>query len=219
VDNAEAERILLEGAGRLGLALEPAAAAKLVRLGEELLKWNRKVNLTAITQEAEVLEKHFLDSLAVLPELGPARSLLDLGAGAGFPGLPLKVARPGLEVTLVDAVAKKVGFMKHAIALLGLAPGARAVHARAEGSPDLEGLPRAEAVVARALAEPGRWLVLAAPYTLPGGRVLAMLSRPLEAAEAGRQAEAAGLRLVSQRSYRLPFGGDPRAVALFTRDG
>ncbi|MHB8875899.1 MAG: 16S rRNA (guanine(527)-N(7))-methyltransferase RsmG [Myxococcaceae bacterium] len=219
MDNVGAARILQEGAEKLGIVLSDEAAGRLVRLGEELLRWNQKVNLTAITRPDEVLEKHFLDSLAVLPELAPARSLLDLGAGAGFPGLPLKVARPDLEVTLVDAVAKKVGFMKHAIALLGLSPGARAVHARAEGRPREEGLPQAEAVVARALADPARWLALAAPYALPGGRVLAMLARPLGPEEAQRQAAAAGLRFLFERTYALPFCGDPRAVAVFAREG
>src|SRR5688572_25375968 len=118
----------------------------------ELLEWNAKVNLTAITEHAEVLEKHFLDSLAVLPEVEGAASLLDLGAGAGFPGLPLKIARPALAMTLVDAVGKKVGFLKATIAALGLKE-ARGLHARAEGHPEKEGIPRAELLIARAFMD------------------------------------------------------------------
>ena len=118
----------------------------------ELIKWNAKVNLTAITAPEEVLEKHFLDSLAVLPEVEGAASLLDLGAGAGFPGLPLKLARPWMAVTLVDAVGKKVGFLKAAIAALGLKE-ARGLHARAEGKPEAEGMPRAELLIARAFRD------------------------------------------------------------------
>jgi 16S rRNA (guanine527-N7)-methyltransferase len=219
VDNAELERALRQGAAALGVALTDEAASRLLRLAAELLRWSEKVNLTAITEPGEVVEKHLLDSLAVAPELEGTRSLLDLGAGAGFPGLPLKILRPELQVTLVDSVAKKVGFIKHAIAQLGLAPGARAVHQRAGGQPEREGLPRAEAVVSRALMEVGPWLGLAGAYLAPAGTVLAMLGRTPEEAELAATAAGAGFRLESLRRYALPFSGAPRAVARFVRDG
>jgi 16S rRNA (guanine527-N7)-methyltransferase len=181
----------------------------------ELIKWNAKVNLTAITAPEEVLEKHFLDSLAVLPEVEGAASLLDLGAGAGFPGLPLKIARPALGVTLVDAVGKKVGFLKAAIAALGLKE-ARGLHARAEGNPEKEGIPRAELLIARAFMDLPDWLDLAPAYVLPGGRVVAMLGKAQPDAELRARAEERGLRFVSARQYRLPFSGAERQVAVFS---
>src|SRR5262249_27872914 len=99
-----------------------------------LLKWNDKINLTAITAPEEIVEKHFLDSLALIPALSlwwPAQNvsretfsegltLLDIGAGGGFPGLPLKIALPSLRVTLVDSVKKKCDFIKEVIRALGL---------------------------------------------------------------------------------------------------
>ncbi len=217
MDNREFEAWLAEGARAMGLSLTAGIEERLWRLKEELLRWNARVNLTAITAPEEVLEKHFLDSLAVLPEVAGAASLLDLGAGAGFPGLPLKLALPMLEVTLVDAVAKKVGFLKHAIATLGLAPGARALHLRAEGRPDEEGLPRAEVVISRALMEFGAWATLGESYLAPGGRLVAMLGQPLPREEAEHLAAASGLALIGAREYRLPFSGASRQVLVAAR--
>jgi 16S rRNA (guanine527-N7)-methyltransferase len=182
----------------------------------ELLKWNAKVNLTAITAPEEVLEKHFLDSLAVLPEVEGAASLLDLGAGAGFPGLPLKIARPELSVTLVDAVGKKVGFLKAAIAALGL-KDARGLHARAEGKPESEGIPRAEVLIARAFMDLPDWLNLAPAYVLPGGRVVAMLGKAWPESELRARAAERNLSLSSSRQYRLPFSGAERQIAVFSQ--
>jgi 16S rRNA (guanine527-N7)-methyltransferase len=218
VDNASWERQLLDGLARMGLGVElpPEWASGCARYKDELLRWNARVNLTAITAPGEVAEKHFLDSVAALPEVAGARTLLDVGAGAGFPGLPLKLALPGLEVTMVDAVAKKVGFLKHVAAQLQLR-GVRAVHGRAEGHRAEEGLPAAERVIARAFTDLDGWLALAPSYLADGGRVVAMLGRAPSSAEMEGAAGRHGLRLVSERRYALPFSGDPRAVAVFER--
>ncbi len=210
------ERRLEMGAERLDLALPEGWVVQAGRYRDELLRWNARVNLTAITAEAEVAEKHFLDSLAAWPEVRGARSLLDIGAGAGFPGIPLKLAEPGLEVTLVDAVAKKVGFLKHLLAQLGV-KGARAVHLRVEGDAASEGLPRCERVIARAFTDVDAWLALAPAYLAEGGKVVAMLGRAPERVELDAVAARHGMRCVSDRRYALPFSGDPRAVAVFER--
>lgn len=215
MDNGAGFEAISAGLRALEIPLADDRIALLLRFRDELLKWNRRVNLTAITDPREVLEKHFLDSLAILPELGSAKSVLDIGAGAGFPGIPLKIARPELDVTLVDTVGKKVAFMKNAVAALGLIPGARAVHARAEGLPEKEGLPRAEVVLSRAFMDVAGWTPLAAKYLAPGGRVLAMLGQMPGADELEAAGAKAGLRLVSSRQYRLPWSGAGRAVAVF----
>jgi 16S rRNA (guanine527-N7)-methyltransferase len=216
VDNTRFFDLLQQGCLALGVRLAEDVPPKLMKLGNELLKWNAKVNLTAITAPEEVLEKHFLDSLAVLPEVEGATSLVDLGAGAGFPSLPLKLARPELTVTLVDAVGKKVGFLKAAIAALGL-KDARALHARAEGAPEAESIPRAEVLIARAFMDLPDWLDLAPAYLLPGGRVVAMLGKAQPDSELQARASERGLRLVSARQYRLPFSGAERQVAVFAQ--
>ncbi|MFL5347519.1 MAG: 16S rRNA (guanine(527)-N(7))-methyltransferase RsmG [Hyalangium sp.] len=216
MDNTRFVDQLQQGCQALGVGLSEDVPPKLLRLMSELIKWNAKVNLTAITAPEEVLEKHFLDSLAVLPEVEGAASLLDLGAGAGFPGLPLKLARPAMTVTLVDAVGKKVGFLKAAIAALGL-KDARGLHARAEGKPEAEGIPRAEVLIARAFMDLPDWLNLAPAYVLPGGRVVAMLGKAQPEAELQARASERALRLVSSRQYRLPFSGAERQLAVFSQ--
>lgn len=212
MDNStEVTQRLVEGAGTMGIPLGQATAQQLTRYLHELLRWNQKVNLTAVVDPVEVVEKHLLDSLAILPELEGRRSLLDLGAGAGLPGLPLALLRPDLSVTLVDSVSKKVGFIKHAAAMLQLR-NARALHARAEGRPAREGIPLAEAVVSRALVEPEEWLPLASHYLETGGCILAMLGK----APAGLT-EVEGFIRRSLRRYELPWSHAERHVAVFER--
>lgn len=206
-----------EGALKLGLGLAPQVQRSLETWVEELLKWNAKVNLTAITHPREVVDKHLLDSLAVLPEVAGATSLLDLGAGAGLPGIPLAVALPSLSVTLVDAANKKVAFLKHVIVRLQLAGRVRAVHLRAAGEPTAEGLAQAEVVIARALMEVRTWVPFALPYLAPNGRLIAMLGPAPTEASLRELAQRHGLRLASLRAFNLPLSGDPRSVVSFER--
>ncbi|MBU8897235.1 16S rRNA (guanine(527)-N(7))-methyltransferase RsmG [Corallococcus sp. H22C18031201] len=216
MDNARFSDQLAVGCRALGVSVGEDVGPRLHRLMGELLKWNAKVNLTAITAPEEVLEKHFLDSLAVLPEVTGATSLLDLGAGAGFPGLPLRVALPSLGVTLVDAVGKKVAFIKAASATLGL--GVRGLHARAEGKPEAEGIPRAQLLIARAFMDLPDWLALAPAYVEPGGRVVAMLGKAQTDADLAARAAERNLKVVSARAYRLPFSGAERQVVVFAKE-
>jgi 16S rRNA (guanine527-N7)-methyltransferase len=213
--NAPFAETLEEGARALGIALDGPAREKLERFADRLLAWNRKVNLTAITDPAELAEKHLVDSLALVPEVRGAATLLDVGSGAGLPGIPLAIALPALDVTCCDTVAKKVAFVKAVAAELDLR--VRGVAARAGGEPAREGLPLAEVVVSRAFADPARWLPLAARYLAPRGRVLATLGREAdEEALRGAGAEA-GLVLLSLRRFALPRSGAQRAIASFVR--
>jgi 16S rRNA (guanine527-N7)-methyltransferase len=216
VDNARFADQLASGCTALGVTVGPEVGPQLQRLMAELLKWNAKVNLTAITAPEEVLEKHFLDSLAVLPEVTGTTSLLDLGAGAGFPGLPLKLVLPAMTVTLVDAVGKKVSFIKAAAASLGMV-GVRGLHARAEGKPEAERIPKAQTLIARAFMDLPDWLALAPAYVEDGGRVVAMLGKAQTDKELQARAAERNLRVVSARSYRLPFSGAERQVAVFAK--
>jgi len=211
--DAPFRKTLQEGARALGLALQDDASEKLERYADRLLAWNRKVNLTAITDPEELAEKHLLDSLSLLPEVKGATTLLDVGSGAGLPGIPLAIALPSLDVTCCESVAKKVAFVKAVAAELGLR--VRGVAARAGGEPEIEGLPRAEVVVSRALADPERWLPLAARYLAPGGKVLVTLGRETDEAGLRRAGAAAGLTFAGLRQFALPRSGAKRAVATF----
>ncbi|HSB19367.1 MAG TPA: 16S rRNA (guanine(527)-N(7))-methyltransferase RsmG [Anaeromyxobacteraceae bacterium] len=205
--------VLEAGLAALGLSLEAGAPERLERYADLLLRWNRRVNLTAVTDPADLAERHLVDSLALLRVLGPARSLLDVGSGAGLPGIPLAIARPALAVTCCDAVARKVAFIKAAAAALDL--GVRGVAVRAAGEPAREGLPLADLVVSRALADPGRWLPLGARYLAPGGRLVAMLGREAEEAALAEVGRASALALERVDRFALPRSGASRANAVF----
>jgi 16S rRNA (guanine527-N7)-methyltransferase len=204
--------MLLEGSRALGLPLSQGQADALSWLTGELARWSSRINLTAILDPIEMADKHILDSLTVLRALEPGPlTLLDAGTGAGFPGLPLAIARQDLEVTLVDAVAKKVGFLKHAIAHLGLANRVRARHLSLRGDSAKEGLGHFDVAVSRALADPGRWATLASAYVRPGGTLVVM---------AGSDADAVplpGWTHPRLERFQLPLTGAGRTVLSYRK--
>lgn len=196
---------ILLGAEKLSLTLRPDQVEQLLRHAVLLLKWNQRINLTAITEPREVIEKHLLDSLAVAAHL-PSGRLLDAGSGAGFPGIPIRIMRPDIDVWLVDSIEKKVAFLKSVLAELKL-PGIRAQAVRLNGQPDKERLPSFDALVSRALAAPADWLQLADRYRAPGGRVYCLLGS-LDAAP-----ERCGpLSRVRTVEFELPFSAARRKL-------
>lgn len=202
--------LIAAGAEALGLRLDGEQLRLLDRHVALLLKWNRSINLTAITEPSEVVEKHVLDSLALVPFV-PRGTLLDVGTGAGFPGLPVRIARPDLALVLVDSVQKKVAFLKSALAELRLA-NVRALAMRLSGDPAREGLSLVDGAVARAFAAPRPWLRLAGNYVRPGGMVLCMLGARDEAPPVEGE-----LELTGEHEYRLPFSGAQRRLRMYRR--
>lgn len=162
---------LAEGLDALGL--DPGLAAPLAEYLALLARWNRTHNLTAIREPERMVTHHLLDSLAVLPWIPRRGRLLDIGSGAGLPGIPLALARPELAVTLIDSVGKKAAFMQQAITALGL-PNARAVHGRVEDYPSTEPF---DTVISRAFSSLDAFTGLSRPLLAPGGRWLAMKGR------------------------------------------
>ena len=117
---------------KLGLTLDEMALERFDKYAELLVYWNERINLTAITEPDDIVLKHFIDSLAFLKYRSPEKgaSLIDVGTGAGFPGLALKIARPDLNITLMDSTQKKLGVIEEILKEIGLT--ANVVHARAE---------------------------------------------------------------------------------------
>ena len=131
IGSKEWQNIIYEGAENLGVRIDWLEIEKFSIHAIELSKWNQKINLTAITDPMEVAVKHFLDAIAPIPDIPPNGSLLDIGSGGGFPGIPLKICLPSVSVTMIDASRKKVNFLKHMIRTLEL-ENIYAFHIRAE---------------------------------------------------------------------------------------
>ncbi|MCX8117361.1 MAG: 16S rRNA (guanine(527)-N(7))-methyltransferase RsmG [Desulfobacterota bacterium] len=211
--------LLIKGAKAFGIVLTERSVEAFDLYLRELLKWNRKMNLTAIRSEKEIVVKHFIDSLAVVPHLSGATALLDIGSGAGFPGLPIKMVMPDLEVVLLESVQKKVHFQSHVIRILRL-QGVKAIHGRAQDEEVLgywEG--RFDAVVARAFSDLKTLLRLGNPFLKSKGLLIALkgpaFKRELTSLSSP---EVFPLRLDRRVDYTLPFTTLHRTLLLFRRD-
>jgi 16S rRNA (guanine527-N7)-methyltransferase len=213
-------KALLTGQLRqLSLHVPASASGHMLQLLDELLRWNRTHNLTAITDPAEGIEKHLTDSLTLLPLLTGEERLLDIGSGGGFPGLPLKIARPALSVVSVDAVAKKIAFQRHAARLLGLQDFVP-LHMRAEKLPNLPAYASGfDVVVSRAFAALPVFASLALPCLKPEGRIVAMKGAEgaRELAEAEGELAKLGLVCTELRRLQLPASGAVRCLLVLTR--
>lgn len=213
---------LRSSARLIGLNLTPTQLQQFAEYRAMLLDWNQRINLTAITDPQDVLTRHFLDSLACIIPIPSTRlnyqvQLLDVGSGGGFPGLPLQIAFPDWQVTLLEATGKKVRFLEAVIASLGLLQ-ARAIQGRAEElAHDPQHRARYDLVTARGLAALPTLLEYCLPFCRPGGLVSApKKGAPYAELEQGRRAAAIlGGHLVEARSFSLPGLEDQREIILF----
>ncbi|MEO8278098.1 MAG: 16S rRNA (guanine(527)-N(7))-methyltransferase RsmG [Ideonella sp.] len=165
---------LLEASRQLGLALTAHQGIQLIGHLDLLVKWNKTYNLTAIRDPAEMVLQHLLDSLAVVPALRRSTTkasprILDVGSGAGFPGLTLAAAMPDSQIICVDSVGKKIGFIRQVIAELGLA-NAKAEHSRIENLPNVD----ADVITSRAFASLREFTALTRQHLASDGVWMAM---------------------------------------------
>ena len=207
--------ILIAAAGEMGLALTQAQIALFEAYRETLLLWSSKMNLVSLQSELDLPVRHFIDSLTLLPYLpaGPG-TLLDIGSGAGFPAIPVKIFRPDLQVTLLEASRKKCSFLKELIRRLGLREIA-VLNCRLEELLKKDLKPSFDVIVSRATLKLPELLRGGLPLLKQGG-VLAAMKGP------GLDAEAAVLdslnnnkyRIVGIYSFSLPLTGDHRHILL-----
>ncbi len=163
---------IASGARSLGQELAEEGIEKCSRLLSELERWNARINLTAIREPREMISGHLLDSLAIRP-LSHGKSLIDIGTGAGFPGLPIAISEPALSVELLDSNARKIGFVQHVIGELDIS-NATAVRSRAENYAPGK---RFDTVIARALASIPRLIELGGHLVAEKGVMLALKGR------------------------------------------
>jgi 16S rRNA (guanine527-N7)-methyltransferase len=172
-DEATWKRRLDDGARRMGVELDESQVEALWRYAHMLRERNEHVNLTSIVSPEGILTLHMLDSLSVAPHLGDARRIIDVGTGGGFPGVPLAVACPQREFTLIDGTQKKIRFVAESVAALDIR-NVQAVAARAENFPGKKDF---DVVIVRAVGTLADVLHNAGKLLAPHGRLLAMKGR------------------------------------------
>lgn len=214
VDWDACERRLTEGLRELGLE-SPALADGLMTFLKELSLWNQTYNLTAVRDPVEMVSKHLLDSLVVLPHLH-GQHMIDVGSGAGLPGIPLALAAPDRQYVLLDSNGKKAAFMRHATRKLGLRQ-VEVVHARVEEYARATGKGRHDSVLSRAFTNLAEMLELAGPLCARHGRMLAMKGQfPEDELEELRHA-ATGFELEAVIPLQVPQLAAERHLVLFSR--
>ena len=210
---------LKQGCKCLEIPLADDAVEKLDRYVQELIKWNSKMNLVAKANERDIIENHFLDSLTLLPLIisHPVLSLLDVGTGAGFPGLVLKAACPDLDLTLIEPRAKRVTFLRH-IARLFAYDQLTIINDRLRLEPD--SARRYSCITSRAVSSITDFLSLVHRHCMPGGTVICM--KGPKAGEEIRQWQHdtpdSPFTLAEEIKWTLPFSKATRNILIFTHN-
>ena len=216
------EEILAARAAEAGIPLTAEQIGQFSVYNEMLLDWNTRMNLTALTAPEDVAVKHIIDSLTAYDAalFDGARTLIDVGTGAGLPGIPLAVYAPHLTVTLLDSLNKRVRFLTEVTAAMGL-PNVRCIHARAEeAARTAEHRAAYDIVVSRAVARLPVLLEYTLPFVRVGGTLLALKGRAYaeEQKEARRAAEVLGGGRITARPVHLPGLDDVRAILTVTKE-
>ena len=216
------EEILAARAAEAGIPLTAEQIGQFSVYHEMLLDWNTRMNLTALTAPEDVAVKHIIDSLTAYDAalFDGARTLIDVGTGAGLPGIPLAVYAPHLTVTLLDALNKRVRFLTEVTAAMGL-QNVRCIHARAEeAARTAEHRAAYDIAVSRAVARLPVLLEYTLPFVRVGGTLLALKGRAYaeEQKEARRAAEVLGGGRITARPVHLPGLDDVRAILTVTKE-
>jgi 16S rRNA (guanine527-N7)-methyltransferase len=209
--------LLTSGAQELNINLSIEQVNSIFVFLVELKKWNQKMNLTAIREERDIIIKHVLDSLSYLKGFTPASGsrLLDMGSGAGFPALVIKIARPELAVTLVESVKKKASFLRHIMRTLAMA-NVEVIDKRTEELPVTYDA-SFDIVTARAFADMHAAISAGTVFLKPGG--LMVLSRGPEETIDDQAMEKAGVMLDRKIELTLPHSDYRRAIWVFRKAG
>jgi 16S rRNA (guanine527-N7)-methyltransferase len=213
---SELRELLREGASRFSAVLEDRQLEMFFRYMELLKEWNEKMNLTAIEENRDVIVKHFIDSLSIIPWLGRKEgSLIDIGTGAGFPGIPVKIAVEGIKVTLLDSLEKRVKFLNEVIKELKLT-GITAVHSRAEDfGAAADSREKFDFATARAVANLPVLLEYCLPFVRRGGVFIAMKGSSIEEVENSKKAlDVLGGRLTEVNELTLPSSDIKRNIII-----
>jgi 16S rRNA (guanine527-N7)-methyltransferase len=167
------ENLLVKGSSELGITLDSRKIQKFLSYHELIKKWNSKINLTSVTDDSEIIVKHFLDSLTVSELITDGPNILDIGTGAGFPGVPIAIVRESLNITVLDSRGKRIFFINEVLRELDLS-NVKTVPGRAEDSNN--GVPRInfDYVLTRAVGDIKEVINLSLPYLNEKGKIILM---------------------------------------------
>lgn len=199
------ETLLKELSDKIEVNLTEEQISKFITYKELLKEWNQKINLTAITEDNEIVLKHFVDSLTVLKYIHQNANIIDVGTGAGFPGIPTKIARKDVSVTLLDSLNKRINFLNDVIEKTNL-ENIKKVHGRAEDfGQNKEYRERYDIAVARAVANLSTLTELCLPFVKVGGSFIAMKGNSTEEFEEAKKAiETLGGKIEKIDRFNLP---------------
>ncbi|MDY3767521.1 MAG: 16S rRNA (guanine(527)-N(7))-methyltransferase RsmG [Lachnospiraceae bacterium] len=200
--------ILEKGCQQLGLSMSEHQEQQFMKYYELLIEWNKVMNLTAITEFDEVMQKHFLDSLTIVKGIEKTEHIcvLDVGTGAGFPGIPLKIMFPEWEIVLLDSLNKRIKFLDEAIAQLGLEK-IRTIHGRAEDfAKKQEYREQFDLVVSRAVANLASLSEYCLPYVREGGKFVSYKAANADAEldESGKAIDILGGKIDKVEKFQIP---------------
>jgi 16S rRNA (guanine527-N7)-methyltransferase len=204
-----------EEAALLGVHLDEEMLVRFCTYLDELRQWNRVVRLVSCAEVKEVVWLHFMDSLTPLSLMPEEGLLVDIGSGAGFPGVPIKIARPSLHVTLVEAKRKKANFLRHLSKRLAL-EGVRVHEGRAE---EMESSVRFDIAISRASAPAERWIPWALRQLSEGGRIIVMTSQEASLDHLRGLADDLHLEVMGVKDVLLPVVGRRRRVVAMCKKG
>lgn len=202
-------------AAQYDIAVSNAQIEQLDTYARMLVEWNERMNLTSITEPEEIETKHFLDCMLAAQLCRAGERVADVGTGAGFPGLVMKIMQPEIEITLIDSLDKRLTFLSEVGRELGL--GMNYIHARAEDAGHADGLREAfSATTARAVAPLNVLSEYCLPLTAVGGRLIAMKGRSAaDEVECARAAiELLGGRIAEEREFTLPDGSERQIIII-----
>jgi len=229
IGSVEWQQLIIDGAQSFEINIDPSKVEQFAVHAAELLKWNRKISLTAITRPKDVALKHFLDSCIPSLLIAPGAKILDIGSGGGFPGIPLKILMPSLSVMLIDASRKKVSFVKHVIRTLKL-ENIESCHVRAEELAKKQAAANSfDVIISRALTSIESLVLMAAPLLAKDGVIIAMKGvKPFQEIEAARKQvdnnnvllDIGNIRYsLYLKQYTLPYQKSQRSIIIINSGG
>ena len=210
---------LQQNAEKINISIKEDKVIKFKKYMDLLLEWNKKINLTSITDEDDIILKHFIDSLTIEKYVDPKQSVIDIGTGAGFPGIPLKIMNDNVEVTLMDSLNKRINFLNEVIKKLDL-KNITTIHSRAEDlAKDNNYRERYDVAVSRAVANLSTLSEYMLPFVKVGGKCICMKGSNIddERKIAEKAINMLGGKIVNIENFKLANTDNERNIIIIEK--